>query len=184
MPNFFPRHTVEFRFAEPKAFRRWSYSLAGMAIVTGVIVRVYRLLSLTHGSNNWIYIGGTFAVGLIFLLGMITAHLANYPLHQYLWRAPLFTLIEVVSEMAVSAFLIAVGREPNGTVRAHWDDWVGMSVDTLVKRGISILLWAIILGGVVNLVRRTLVRQDEEEGPDSVSVRQASTRSGASRGAK
>jgi hypothetical protein len=172
MPNFFPRHTVELRFTEPKAFRRLSYSLVEMAIVTGVVVRVYRLLSLTHGSNNWIYLGGTFAVGLVFLLGMLTAHLANYPLHQYVWRTPAFVLIEVVSEMAMSALLIAVGKEPNGTVRAHWDDWVGMSLDTLLKRGIALVLWAVILGCVVNLVRRTIVSQDEEDGgPGSVSAR-------------
>ena len=170
MPQFFPRHTVELRISEPRAFRRFSYTLAEMAIVTGVIVRVYRLLSLTHGSNNWIYIGGTFAIGLIFLLGMITAHLANYPLHQYVWRAPTFAFVEVVAEMGVSALLIAVGREPNGSVRAHWDDWVGMGLDTLVKRGIAIILWAVILGCAVNLVRRTIVSQDESDEAGSVTA--------------
>ena len=168
MPQLFPRHTVELRISEPKAFRRFSYSLAEMAIVTGIVIRLYRVLSLTHGSNNWIYIGGTFALGLIILLGMVTAHLANYPLHQYLWRAPAFAGIEVAAEMAVSALLIAVGKEPNGTVRAHWDDWVGMSLDTLLKRGIAIVLWAVILGCVVSLVRRTIVTQDEDDNQDSV----------------
>jgi len=86
-----------------------------MAIVTGVLVRIYRLLVLTHGSNNWIYLGSTFAMWLIILLGMLTAHLANYPLQQYLWRAPLFAAIEVAAEMATSALLLTVGREANGT---------------------------------------------------------------------
>jgi hypothetical protein len=171
MPNFFPRHTSELRFTEPRAFRRFSYSLVEMAVVTGVIMRLYRLLALTHGSNNWIYIGSVFAIGLVFLLGMVTAHLANYPLQQYLWRAPAFALIEVVAEMATSALLIAVGREPNGTVRAHWDDWVGMGFDALVKRGVAIVLWGLILAGVVSIVRRTLVKQDEDDRPDPVSIR-------------
>src|SRR3954447_12253570 len=128
MPSFFPRQTVELRFEEPKAFRRFSFSLVEMALVTGVLMRVYRVVVLTHGSNNWLYIGGTITLGLLFLLGMLTAHLANYPLHQYVWRAPAFAGIEVLAEMVVSALLIAAGHEANGTVRAHWDDWVGLGL--------------------------------------------------------
>jgi len=162
MPTFFPRQTVELRLEEPKAFRRFSFSLVEMAIVTGVLLRVYRLLVLTHGSNNWLYLGGMLAVGMLFLLGMLTAHLANYPLHQYFWRAPLFALVEIVSEMATSALLIAVGREPNGTVRAHWDDWMGMGLNALLVRGLPIVLWGLVLAGVVQLVRRTIVHEDDE----------------------
>lgn len=162
MPSFFPRQTIEWKLEEPRAFRRFSRSLAEMAVVTGVLLRIYRLLTLTHGSNNWLYLGGALSVGLIFLIGMLTAHLANYPLRQYVWRAPYFALIEVASEMATSALLIALGREPNGTVRAHWDDWVGMGLNALLVRGLAIVLWALILAGVVELVRRTLVRDDED----------------------
>ena len=162
MANFFPRHTVELHFEEPRAFRRFSFSLVEMALVTGVLVRLYRVVILTHGSNNWLYLAGVSAVGLIFLLGMLTAHLANYPLRQYLWRAPLFALVEVVAEMATSALLIWVGREANGTVRAHWDDWLGMGVNALFIRGLAIVLWAAILAGVVSLVHRAGVHEDEE----------------------
>jgi hypothetical protein len=162
MPNFFPIHTSELKFEEPKAFRRFSFSLVEMALVTGVLLRVYRVLVLTHGSNNWIYIGGSIAVGLLFLLGMATAHLANFPLHDYVWRAPLFAFVEVLAEMAVSALLIAVGHEANGTVRAHWDDWVGLGLNALLYRGLAIILWCGILGGVVQIVRRTIVHEDEE----------------------
>jgi len=169
MPSFFPNHTVEIKIEEPQAFRRFSFSLAEMAIVTGVLVRILRLLALTHGSNNWFYLGSMLAVGLIFLLGMLTAHLANYPLHQYLWRAPLFALIEVVTEMATSALLLALGREANGTVRAHWDDWVGMGLNALLFRGLAIVVWGLILAGVVQLVRRTIVHEDDE--PDEVPVK-------------
>lgn len=162
MGSFFPRHTVELRFEEPRAFRRFSYSLVEMALVTGVLMRVYRVVVLTHGSNNWLYIGGTVALGLLFLLGMLTAHLANYPLNQYLWRASAFVGIEVLSEMAVSALLIAVGHEANGTVRAHWDDWVGLGLHALLYRGLAVLLWTMILAGVIQIVRRTIVHDDEE----------------------
>ena len=162
MPTFFPKHTAELKLSEPKAFRLFSYSLVEMALVTGVLVRVYRLVVLTNGSNNWLYIGATFLIGTLFLLGMATAHLANYPLQQYLWRAPAFALIEVAAEMATSAILIAVGREPNGTVAAHWDDWLGLARNALVLRGSLIVLWALLLAGGVQLVRRTIVHEDEE----------------------
>ena len=47
MPTFFPRQTIEIRFEEPKAFRKFSFSLVEMAIVTGVLLRIYRLFVLT-----------------------------------------------------------------------------------------------------------------------------------------
>ncbi len=162
MSQFFPRKTTEIRIREPRAFRRLSYSLIEMALVTGVVVRTYRLVILTHGANNWFYLGATFAVGAIFFLGMVTAHLANFPLHQYMWRAPAFAGIEVAAEMVTSALLIAIGHEANGTVRAHWDDWIGMGLNALLIRGIAIIVWSAILAGSVQLVRRTVVHEDED----------------------
>jgi len=164
MPSFFPNRAVEIKLEEPQAFRRFSFSLVEMAIVTGVLVRLLRLVAFTHGSNNWVYLSGIFAVGSVLLLGMLTAHLANYPLHQYLWRAPLFALIEVTAEMATSALLTAVGREANGTVRAHWDDMIGMGLHALLYRGLAIVVWGLILAGVVQVVRRTIVHEDDEPG--------------------
>src|SRR3954469_23619432 len=117
MPTFFPKQTAELRVEEPQAFRRFSFSLVEMAIVTGVIVRVLRVMILTQVHGNWVYLGGA-ALGIAFLVGMLTAHLANFPLHQYFWRAPAFAGIEVASEMVTSALLIFLGREANGSVRA------------------------------------------------------------------
>ena len=162
--SYFPRKTTEIRIREPRAFRRLSYSLVQMALVTGVVVRVYRLLILTHGANNWLYLGATFALGAIFFLGMVTAHLANFPVHQYLWRAPAFAGIEVGAEMVTSALLIALGHEAYGAVRAHWDDWLGMSVNALLIRGTAIIVWTAILAGSVSLVRRTIVHEDKDAG--------------------
>ncbi len=162
MPQFFPRKTTEIRIHEPRVFRRLSYSLVEMALVTGVVIRAYRLLILTHGANNWLYLGASFAVGAIFFLGMVTAHLANFPLHQYLWRAPAFAGVEVAAEMVTSALLISLSHEANGTVRAHWDDWIGMGLNALVIRGTAILVWSAILAGSVSLVRRTMVHEDED----------------------
>src|SRR3982750_3494571 len=139
MVTFFPRHTVELKIEEPRAFRRFSFSLVEMAIVTGVLVRLYRLFILTHGSNHWLYLASVSTIGVLFLLGMATAHLANYPLSQFLWRAPAFAVVEVAAEMATSALLIWLGREANGTVRAHWDDWASMGLHALLYRGLAII---------------------------------------------
>src|SRR5262245_49964253 len=98
MPHFFFILILELKVLEPRFFRRFSFSLIEMAIVTGVLLRLYRLVVLSHEASNWLYLGGTFAIGLLFLIGMSTAHLANFPLHQYLWRAPAFALIEVIAE--------------------------------------------------------------------------------------
>jgi hypothetical protein len=169
MPTFFPRNTTEWRLEEPKAFRRFSYSLVEMAIVTGVLLRLYRVIVLTHTLNNWLYFGASVALGAVFLLGAVTAHLANFPLRQYFWRATVFALIEVAAEMATSAVLIALRHERNGSVPAHWDDWLGMSLRALLVRGLPIVIWGLVLAGIVQLVRRTIVHEDDEpeEAPSS-----------------
>ena len=162
MPGFFPRQTIEIRLEEPKAFRKLSFSLLEMAVITGVLLRLYRSLTLSHDSSSWLYIGGTVAVGMVFLVGMATAHLANYPLHQWLWRAPAFWLVEVAAEMATSLLLIWAGREPTGTVRAHFVEWPGMVARTLLWRGLAIVMWALFLAAIVHFVRTRLVHEDEE----------------------
>jgi hypothetical protein len=167
--SLFPRNTVELHhLVEPKAFRRFSYSLPETAIVTGVLLRVFRSLVFTHGSNNWMYVGGMLALGAVVLLGMTTAHLANFPLHRWVWRVPLFVLVEVTAEMVTSALLIVLGREPNGATSAHWDDWLALASGTLVVRSVAIIVWALLLAGVVQIVRTQLAREEPDD-PAGVS---------------
>jgi hypothetical protein len=164
LSDFFPKHTITMRIEEPKAFRRFSLSLVEMALITGLLVRVYRSLVLTHGSSSFLYIAGTITVGLVFIVGMATAHLANYPLHHWLWRAPAFAALEVVGEMATSLFLIWLGREPNGTVRAHFDDWPSMLVRAALFTGLVVTIWSLMLAGIVQLVRsRGLVKEEADD---------------------
>ena len=157
MASFFPRHTIELRLEEPKAFRRLSFNLVEMALVAGVVLRLFRSMALTHGSSSWLYIGGTFVLGLAFLCSMTTAHLANYPLKKWLWRAPAFGLGVVAGEMATSLLLILVGREPTGTARAGFHDWIGMAISTFWTRELVVCVWAALLALIVSLVRRTIV---------------------------
>ncbi len=157
MATFFPRTTIDLKLEEPAAFRRLSFSLVEMALVTGVVLRLFRAVALTHGGNSWLYLGGTLALGVLVLVGMATAHLANFPVQRWVWRAPAFAAVEVAGEMATSLALIALTREPIGSMRARWSDWPGMAWQTLVWRSVVVLGWALLLAGAVLIVRRLIV---------------------------
>ena len=165
MPSFFPQHTVEWKLEEPKAFRRLSLSLFEMALLAGIVLRVLRALTFTLGRASWLFYGAAFVVGLLILLGMTTAHLANWTLRSWLWRAPLFALIETVGEMATSLVLIALRREPEGATRAEFHDWPSMALRALLQSELSICLWAALLAGVILLVRRSGMAEGVEAEP-------------------
>ena len=165
MANFFPQHTVEWRLEEPRAFRRLSLSLIEMALLTGVVLRLLRALTFTHGRASWLFYGAAFVVGLLILLGMTTAYLANWTLRSWLWRAPLFALVEVAGEMATSLLLITIGREPEGAVRAEFHDWPSMALRAFLQSEVSICLWALLLAGVIMFVRRSGIAEGVEEEP-------------------
>ena len=165
MTSFFPRHSVEWRLEEPQAFRRLSISLVEMALLTGVVLRVLRALTFTHGRASWLFYGAAFLVGLLVLLGMTTAHLANWTLRSWVWRAPLFALVEVAGEMATSLLLIALRREPEGAVRAEFHDWPSMALRAFLQSELSICLWAALLAGVILFVRRSGIAPGVEAEP-------------------
>lgn len=161
--SFFPRQTIEWHIEEPRAFRRLSLSLVEMALLTGVLLHVYRSYVLTRGATGWLLFGGALAFGILFLLFMTTAHLANFPIQKWAWRAPAFAAIEWAGEMATGFLLILIGREPNGTVRAELHDWPSMAVGTLETRAATILIWSLLLAGIVQIVRRLMAETIEEE---------------------
>ena len=165
MSTFFPRQSVEWRLEEPPAFRRLSLSLFGMALLAGVLLRVIRAVTFTTGRASWLFYGVAFVVGLLILLGLTTAHLANWTLRSWLWRAPLFALVETVGEMATSLVLIALRREPEGAVRAEFHDWPSMALRAFLQSELAICLWAALLAGVIVFVRRSGVAEGVEEEP-------------------
>ena len=162
MPAFFPRHTISWKaIEEPPAIRRLTLSLVEMAVITGVVLRVARAVAFTRGpSESWVYFGSMIALGVVFLCAMATLHLGNYTLRQWVWRAPAFAAIEAATESLVSLGLIALGREPMGSERASFGDWLGMSLSTFTWRPALVLSFALALSGVVQLVRYLLLRRD------------------------
>ena len=165
MATFFPQHSVEWKLEEPPAFRRLSLSLIEMALLTGIVLRLLRALTFTHARASWLFYGAAFVVGLLVLLGMTTAYLANWTLKSWLWRAPLFALVEVAGEMATSLLLIALRREPEGAVRAEFHDWPSMALRAFLQSELSICLWAALLAGVILFVRRSGIAEGVEEEP-------------------
>jgi len=112
----------EWDFEEPAAFTRIARSPVELAMITGVIIRLFRAVVLTHGSATTSYLVASLVLGSLFLLGMATLHLGRFPVREWPWRAPLFAVFETAGEMLVSLVLIALHREPWGTARAEFTD--------------------------------------------------------------
>jgi len=168
MSSFFPKHTVQWHFEEPTVMRRFSLNLVEMALLTGVVLRLYRAVVMTQSAGSWAFVVAV-AGGVVLLCAMATLHLANFPLQRWLWRAPLFVLVEVAAEALTSVALIALKREPTGTARAEFGDWMPMMWSALWTRGLIVLAWALVLAGVVWLVRHTILRAERiDEEPQEV----------------
>jgi hypothetical protein len=165
MTNLFPRQTVDWRLEEPAAFRRLSLSLVEMALVTGIVLRLLRAFAFTHGRASLLLTVLAVMLWGLILLGMATAHLANYPIQRWAWRAPLFALVETIGAMATSLLLISFGREAEGTARAHFHDWPSMAARALLQSELTICLWALLLAGVILVVRRSGLAEGVDAEP-------------------
>jgi hypothetical protein len=155
------RLAAELRMREPPAFTKLARSILEMALVTGVVVRLYRAVVLTHASgDSGLYLASMFLVGAGFLLLMATVHLSRFPLRQWTWRAPTFAALESGFESVVSLCLIAVHREPLGTGAASLADWPGIAATVLIRHVIVISLFALVLAVTVKLVRYRLLKRE------------------------
>lgn len=151
----------EWKAEEPTAFRRVAASLVEMALITGVLLRLFRAVILSNGpGDNPFYVGGAFALGALFLLTMVTLHLAKLPLNQWPWRAPAFVVLETAAEMVTSALLIVLHREPLGSVRAEMHDLPAMAASALISRVVTVSVFALLLGIIVQRIRHATVRRD------------------------
>lgn len=159
---FMPPRVIDWQLEEPAAFRRLSLSVGGMGVLTGVLVRVIRVAGLTlAGAEDWWLIIATLTLGGVLVAVLATAHLGNFPVSQWIWRAPLFGTIVGFTEGAVSAALIAAGLERIGSERAGWGDWPSLLVNAVLRDIIIVTLFALVLAAVVQLVR-TMTRPDRQ----------------------
>ncbi len=153
----------EWDFEEPAAFTRIARSPVELAVITGVIVRLFRAVVLTHGTATSSYLGASLVLGTLFLLGMATLHLGRFPVREWPWRAPLFAVFETSGEMLVSLVLIALHREPWGTARAEFVDWQAMATGVVFWRVLGVSVWALLLGGTVSFIRGRVLKETGRE---------------------
>lgn len=134
-----------------------------MAIIAGVLLRVLHVISNAHGDHlDWHAFVGTFILVPVVLLALATVHLAQYPLPQWLWRAPAFALLESTVEALASLGLIYIGRERWGTGRAELSDWPAMAGGIFLTRFLMVATFALVLGLVAQFVRRRELTHERE----------------------
>jgi len=153
----------EWDFEEPAAFTRIARSPIELALITGVIMRVFRAVVLTHGDATPSYLAASLVLGTLFLLGMATLHLGRFPVREWPWRAPLFAVFETAGEMLVSLLLIWLHREPWGTARAEFTDWQPMATGVLFWRVLGVSVWALLLGVTVSFIRGRVLKDTGRE---------------------
>jgi hypothetical protein len=158
-----PFKPSEWDIEEPAALTRIARSPIELAVITGVVIRLFRALVLTHGTATSSYLGAALVLGSLFLLGMATLHLGRFPVREWPWRAPLFAIIETAGEMLVSLLLIALHREPWGTARAEFTDWQPMATGVLFWRVLGVSVWALLLGVTVSFIRGRVLKDTGRE---------------------
>jgi hypothetical protein len=153
----------EWDLEEPAAFARIARSPVELALITGVVIRLFRAVVLTHGNATTAYLGAALVLGSLFLLGMATLHLGRFPVREWPWRAPLFAVFETAGEMIVSFVLIALHREPWGTARAEFVDWQAMATGVVFWRVLGVSVWALLLGVTVSFIRGRVLKETGRE---------------------
>lgn len=160
----FPHDTVVWATHEISQLRAATLSAVVSGAVTGVLVRLVRLAAFVGDAGPLVYLAA-WVVGLVVLCGMLTVHLAHYPIRRWPLRVAAFLLAEVTAEMATSALLIVAGIERRGTGAAHLHDLPDMATTTFVVRGVILILFAAVLAATVQLVRSRLPKHTPEHRP-------------------
>ncbi len=162
MSRFFPRDVIHWGEERLHPLRAFAIRTVEPAGITGVLVRIWRAVLL--GSSNWIVFVGGLVVGVIFLCGMLTWHLGNFPVKRWPPRVALFLVIEVFAEMGTSSLLIAFSRERIGSRVARFSDWWPMAGQTFIERAILLGVFALVLAASVQIVRRAMERREAPAG--------------------
>ena len=157
MSRFFPRDVVQWSEERLHPLRAFAVRSLEPAGITGMVLRLYRALMLNAtASGELVALVGGLILGALFLCGMLTWHLGNFPIKRWPLRVLAFIVIEVAAEVGMSSLLIGFGRERLGSRLATWTDWWPMAGQTLFERGIILTLFALVLAASVQTVRRTL----------------------------
>lgn len=161
MSRFFPRDVVQWGEQQLHPLRAFAIRTIEPAGVTGLVLRAYRALVLSAAMGPLALLA-SFLLGVLFLCGMLTWHLGNYPVRRWPMRLAIFLVIEVAAEVGMSSLLIGFGRERFGSRVALWGDWWPMAGQTLVERSVVMILYAVVLAISVQLVRKMVDRREPQ----------------------
>ncbi len=157
MARFFPRDVIHWGEERLHPLRAFAVRTIEPAGITGLVLRVYRAFVLGDTMTlGWVAFVLGLTVGVLFLCGMLTWHLGNYPVRRWPLRALAFVIIEVTAELGMSTLLIGFGRERFGARVANWGDWWPMAGQTITERFFVLGVFTLVLAGSVQLVRRML----------------------------
>ncbi len=162
MSRLFPKDVIHWGEERLHPLRAFAIRTVEPAGITGVLLRLWRAALLA--SSNWVLFVGGLVVGVLFLCAMLTWHLSNFPVKRWPPRVALFLVIEVFAEMGTSSLLIVFSRERVGSRVAAWPDWWPMAGQTLLERTLVLVLFALVLGASVQLVRRAMERREASAG--------------------
>ena len=159
MSRFFPREVIHWGEEHLHPLRAFAIRTVEPAGITGIVLRLWRVVLL--GTDNWLLFVAGLTIAMLFLCGMLTWHLGNFPVRRWPLRVLAFLIIEVAVELGMSPLLIAAGRERLGSQLATWGDWWPLAAQTLLQRGVVVIPFVLVLALVVQLVRRAVdQRQD------------------------
>ena len=145
-------------------------SLIPMALITGIVVHLYRVFVLVSPaiSFGWISLFLGFAGEYVLLLSLTTVYLGNHPVRQWIWRVPLFTVAEWLVEVGAVMVLIRGRLERIGSEQARATDLSSIVTDRLIWHGAAIITFSFILALVVQTVRFALLKHEHR---DSTAIR-------------
>ncbi len=156
MSRFFPRDVIHWGEEQLHPLRAFAVRTLEPAGITGLVLRLYRALILgTTATAGWLAFVGGLTIGVLFVCGMLTWHLGNFPIKRWPLRVIAFIVIEVAAELGMSTLLIGFQYERYGSRAATWADWWPMAGQTLFERGLVLTLFALVLAASVQIVRRT-----------------------------
>lgn len=161
MAQFFPRDVIHWGEEHLHPLRAFAIRSLEPALITGVVLRLFRSLILGTADGLWFVIG--LVVGMLFLCGMLTWHLGNFPVKRWPLRVVAFVVIEVAAELLTSSVLLALHQERRGSRMAEWSDWWPMAIQTLTERGVGLVLFSMVLAASVQVVRRRIDRPSESK---------------------
>ena len=157
MSRFFPRDAVHWGEQQLHPLRAFAIRTIEPAGITGLLLRAYRAVVMsTAATAGMIPFVAAWLLGVLFLCGMLTWHLGNFPVRRWPLRIAAFVLVEVAAEVGMSSLLIAFGRERIGSRAAVWSDWWPMAWQTLAERAVVLIAFAAVLAVTVQFVRRVV----------------------------